>query len=133
LASIKLASSQAFERRQLASAVFAAADEGELDKAVRYIVENISGDIRMAEAAALAGMSETRFSRVFKRVSGRNFVDFVRKLRVAQACRLLRQTDMTVSTICFDVGFGNLSNFNRQFREEMGASPTEYRREVQHL
>jgi transcriptional regulator GlxA family with amidase domain len=48
-------------------------------------------------------------------------------LRVTQAYRLLRQTTCPVSDICFEVGFGNLSNFNRHFRVEMGMSPSEYR------
>lgn len=115
------------ERITLAGPLFAAANREELEPVVRYILDNMDGEVRMSEAARLAGMSETRFSRAFKRMSGHNFVDFMRKLRVAQACRLLRQTDLPVSAICFDVGFGNLSNFNRQFRAEVGVSPTTYR------
>lgn len=116
------------DRIVLAGPLFATAARAEFDAVVRYILHNIDGEVRMAEAARLANMSETRFSRAFKRMSGHNFVDFVRKLRVAQACRLLRQTEMSVSTICFDVGFGNLSNFNRQFRTETGVNPSTYRR-----
>ncbi|WP_278392964.1 AraC family transcriptional regulator [Sphingobium yanoikuyae] len=116
------------DRVTLAGPLFASASRVEFDPVVRYVLDNIDGEVRMAEAARLARMSETRFSRSFKRMSGHNFVDFVRKLRVAQACRLLRQTDMPVSSICFDVGFGNLSNFNRQFLAETGVSPSTYRR-----
>lgn len=116
------------ERVILAGPLFASAARAEFDAVVRYVLDNIDGEVRMSEAANLAKMSETRFSRTFKRMSGHNFVDFIRKLRVAQACRLLRQTDMPVSSICFDVGFGNLSNFNRQFLMEIGVSPSTYRR-----
>lgn len=115
------------DRVYLAGALFAAGGRAEFDTVVRYVLDNIEGEVRMAEAARMAGMNEATFSRAFKRMSGHNFVDFVRKLRVAQACRLLRQTDMPVSSICFDVGFGNLSNFNRQFRAETGTSPRAYR------
>jgi AraC-like DNA-binding protein/mannose-6-phosphate isomerase-like protein (cupin superfamily) len=120
----------AADRVLLSSPLFASAGEANFERVVRYIIDNIDRDVRMADAAKLVGLSETSFSRTFKRMAGRNFVDFVRKLRVAQACRLLRQTDQPVSTICYEVGFGNLSNFNRQFRVETRTSPTEYRREV---
>lgn len=115
-------------RVYLAGPLFAAGAKAEFDVVVRYVLDNIDSEVRMAEAARIAGMNEATFSRAFKRMSGHNFVDFVRRLRVAQACRLLRQTDMPVSSICFDVGFGNLSNFNRQFRAETGTSPRNYRR-----
>lgn len=118
------------ERRLLAGPMFAAPRRAEFDAVVRYVLDNIDRDVRMAEAARLAGLSEASFSRTFKRMAGRTFVDFVRKLRVAQACRLLRQTDMPVSSICFGVGFSNLSNFNRQFRAETGVSPSSYRRDA---
>jgi AraC-like DNA-binding protein len=98
-----------------------------VDRVLRYIFANISGEVRMTTAARLAGMTEPTFSRFFKRVSGRNFVSMVRTLRVTKACRLLRQTTCPISDICFEVGFGNLSNFNRHFRIEMGMSPSEYR------
>ena len=119
------------DRITLASPLFATETRAEFDAVVRYILDNIDGEVRMAEAARLADMSETRFSRAFKRMSGHNFVTFVCKLRVAQACRLLRQTEMPVSAICFDVGFGNLSNFNRKFLAETGVSPSIYRRNAQ--
>jgi AraC-like DNA-binding protein len=118
------------ERTLLAGPLFAAPRRAEFDAVVRYVLDNIDRDVRMAEAARLAGLSETNFSRTFKRMAGHTFVDFVRKLRVAQACRLLRQTDMPVSSICFGVGFSNLSNFNRQFRAETGVSPSTYRRDA---
>ncbi len=118
------------DRVYLAGPLFATGAGAEFDVVVRYVLDNIDGEVRMGEAARIAGMSETKFSRAFKGMSGHNFVDFVRKLRVAQACRLLRQTDIPVSSICFDVGFGNLSNFNRQFRAETGTSPRSYRRDT---
>ncbi|PTQ13508.1 AraC family transcriptional regulator [Sphingomonas oleivorans] len=127
-----LAHAPTSDRRVLASALFSPALDEEsaaiVDHVLKYIFANIDGEVRMAEGARLAGMSEPSFSRFFKRVSGHNFVVMVRKLRVAQACRLLRQTNLPISSICYDVGFGNLSNFNRQFRAEMAMSPSEYRR-----
>jgi AraC-like DNA-binding protein len=50
------------------------------------------------------------------------------RLRIAQACRLLVSTDLKVPRICDEVGYTNLSNFNRQFLTETGVTPREYRR-----
>jgi transcriptional regulator GlxA family with amidase domain len=72
-------------------------------------------------------MSEPGFSRFFKRTTGHGFIDLMRKLRVQRACRLLLQTRMSVADICFEVGYSNLSNFNRHFRYEMNLTPSEYR------
>ena len=99
-----------------------------VDDILGYIFTNIEGDIRLADAAARAGMSESGFSRYFRRASGQNFTDTVRKLRLAHACQLLEHSDATVAAICRRVGYKNLSNFNRQFRREHDVTPREYRK-----
>jgi AraC-like DNA-binding protein len=73
-------------------------------------------------------MTDSAFSRYFKRMSGQTFSDTVRKLRLAQACKLLEDSDLPVSAICYRVGYTNLSNFNRQFRAQHGITPSEFRR-----
>lgn len=98
-----------------------------VDAGLAYVVENLSDDIRMSEAARLAFMSEPTFSKHFKRACGMTFSQLVRRLRVANACRLLEQSDASVAAISTDVGYRNLANFNRQFRAETGVTPTEYR------
>jgi len=55
------------------------------------------------------------------------FPDMVRRLRIANACRLLDQTESSVATISAAVGYRNLANFNRQFRAETGHTPSAYR------
>lgn len=100
-----------------------------VDAGLAYVLENLSGDIRMAEAAKLALMSEPTFSKYFKKASGMTFSTLVRRLRIANACRLLQQTDTSVAEISLAVGYGNLANFNRQFLKETGLSPTAYRRQ----
>jgi AraC-like DNA-binding protein len=94
---------------------------------LQYILENFTGDIRMSEAARLAHMSEPTFSRYFKKASGHTFTEMVRGLRIANACRLLARTDSTIAAISQAVGYGNLANFNRQFRQVVGLTPREYR------
>ena len=73
-------------------------------------------------------MSESSFSRYFRRSASQSFSDTVRKLRLAHACQLLENTDEPISAICHRTGYQNLSNFNRQFRREYGITPGQYRR-----
>lgn len=98
-----------------------------VDAGLAYVLENLSGDIRLSEAARLAYMSEPSFSKYFKKASGMTFSDLVRRLRIANACRLLDSTDSSIADISAAVGYRNLANFNRQFRSETGYTPSAYR------
>jgi AraC-like DNA-binding protein len=107
-----------------------------LDEDVNRILRDVLGllasrshdDVRLSDAADLAGMTETSFSRFFKRNTGNTFTRHLSELRVSKACQLLTETDRAVTVICGDVGYDNLSNFNRVFRELRGMSPRQYRR-----
>lgn len=99
-----------------------------LQRALIYIFEHISSDIHLSEVAALAGMSESAFSRFFKKNTGNSFTDHVNKLRIWQACKLLAESDMAITDICFEVGYLNISNFNRTFLRHHKMTPSAYRR-----
>ncbi|MEB0045624.1 MULTISPECIES: AraC family transcriptional regulator [unclassified Pseudomonas] len=101
-----------------------------INKAFEYLLTELTGDIRLSVIAQRLDMSEPGFSRFFKRETGHGFIDLMRKLRVQRACRLLQQTQMSVAGICFEVGYENLSNFNRHFRIEMEQTPSDYRRDT---
>lgn len=96
--------------------------------AIDYILENLSADVRLSEAAYRAAMSESAFSRYFKSASGSTFTDMVRQLRLTRARWLLERTDERIASIASTVGYSNLSNFNRQFLRAYGMTPREYRR-----
>jgi AraC-like DNA-binding protein len=98
-----------------------------VQKIMQYILANIDGQVRMAEAARLTGMSEPTFCRFFKRNTGNNFVGYVRKLRIGAACKLLVESSLPITDICYEVGYQNVSNFNRHFRTEKGVTPSRYR------
>lgn len=126
------AAAPAAEHRTLAKAWLPPLDDqygGEIiDRVFSYMLDNLAGDVHMSVAADLIGMSDSAFSRYFKRMSGQTFSDTVRKLRLAQACKLLKDGDLPISSICHRVGYTNLSNFNRQFRAQHGITPSEFRR-----
>jgi len=96
--------------------------------AVDYIFANLGSGPRLSVAAGIAKMSESAFSRYFKNASGQTFSGMVTRLRLTQACRLLASTETAVAQIAQTVGYSNLSNFNRRFRDEYGLTPSEYRR-----
>lgn len=94
---------------------------------ISYIFENLSSEVRLSTAAGLAYMSEPTFSKYFKRCTGLTFSSMVKRLRVAHARRLLDSTDLPVSSIATKCGYKNISNFNRQFLEEVQMTPSQYR------
>jgi AraC-like DNA-binding protein len=98
-----------------------------INQAFDYLTRELCDDVRLSVIAAQVGMSEGGFSRFFKRMTGHGFIDLMRKLRIQRACRLLIQTERSVAQICFEVGYENVSNFNRHFRHEMNQTPSDYR------
>jgi AraC-like DNA-binding protein/mannose-6-phosphate isomerase-like protein (cupin superfamily) len=121
------------QRRYLAEGWFKPELDSEtaamVDIALEYLFTHHMGSARMSEAAELVGMSEAAFSKQFKRSTGQNFSDLLRKLRLAHARRLLERTEMPISEVCYESGFSNLSNFNRHFLRDSGQTPREYRRQ----
>lgn len=103
--------------------------ERRIDKVCSYVAENIAGRVTQPEAARVAGMSQSAFSLFFKRTLGRTFTDYVTELRVGRACQMLIETDESVAGIAFQVGFNNLSNFNRRFLGLKKVSPLTYRKQ----
>jgi AraC-like DNA-binding protein len=96
---------------------------------VDYITENCSQAFSMAELSKRVNMSESQFSRYFRRATGNTFTDFVNRLRIARACQLLMDTDRYITNVCYDSGFNNVANFNRRFLEIKGMTPKEFRRQ----
>lgn len=102
-------------------------------RAMEYVLDNFTQDIRLGHAASVAGMNESAFSRFFQRCSGNSFSDHITKLRLGRACKLLADTDEPITDICFEVGYANISNFNRSFRQHRGVTPSAYRRLARRL
>ena len=94
---------------------------------IDHILENFDVDLNTVDAADMAGMSLTTFGRNFSSVTGHSFVEFVNRVRIGQACGMLYASDDQVTSICFDVGFKNVANFNRHFLKIKGMTPSVYR------
>lgn len=119
------------ERRRLSRLAPGAAPADlppELDRAMRFIMENHAEDIGLGEVADHCGLAPQAFSRLFKRQTGHTFARYLVLTRVYAACTLLTQSHTAITDICFDVGFNNIANFNRQFFKVCGRTPSDYRR-----
>jgi AraC-like DNA-binding protein len=81
--------------------------------------------------AAVAHISPAHFSRSFRAVFGETPHRYLQRRRVERAMFMLRESDRTVTEICFDVGFMSLGTFSRTFRDIVGCSPSEYRGRAQ--
>ncbi len=77
--------------------------------------------------AAVACCSEAHFSRSFRACFGETPHRYLQRRRVERSMFLLRETDRSVTDICFDVGFTSLGTFSRTFREIVGETPSDYR------
>lgn len=77
--------------------------------------------------AAVAHLSEAHFIRTFRATFGETPHRYLQRRRVERSMFLLRETDRSVTGICFDVGFSSLGTFSRTFREIVGETPSDYR------
>ena len=101
-----------------------------IDTIVSRLTDNLAHPLSAADLAAELGMTESRFSRFFRRATGNTFTDFVNQVRVNRACQLLMESDRFITDICHEVGFNNVANFNRRFLNLKGMTPSEFRRQV---
>ena len=95
-------------------------------KVYEYIFKNFHKDISLNKVAELAHMNPAAFSRSFKRIHQKTFSRYLNEIRIGYACKLLTENKYPITTICFESGYNNLSNFNRQFRSITNRSPTEF-------
>ncbi|WP_321924083.1 AraC family transcriptional regulator [Paraburkholderia guartelaensis] len=98
-----------------------------INHVLAFIGKNLSQELRETELAELAGQSVSAFSRYFRRHTGVSFVRYVNQLRINLACQLLMSGELNITDICYQVGFNNLSNFNRQFLLLKEMSPSRWR------
>jgi len=103
------------------------ADRDRIDRICQYAAQNSAKPISLPQAAAAAHLSVPAFTRFFKKCTGKTFVEYLTELRVGSACRLLVETDRSVTEVCFAAGFNNVSTFNRRFLELKGLTPRAFR------
>jgi YesN/AraC family two-component response regulator len=96
-------------------------------KAKEYIREHHTEDLSLGQVAAAVHTSIFYFCKLFRKVTGTTFTEFVSRTRVERAKNLLLNPNLRISEIAYEVGFQSLTHFNRVFKKLIGESPTEYR------
>jgi len=103
-------------------------DRPRIDRTLDYIHKHYTTDIAMSDLAELAALSVSGLHRLFKRHTRLTVSEYIAQLRIGKACSLLVSTDKPISSIADEVGYTNLSHFNRQFLAIKKLTPREFRR-----
>lgn len=122
-----------FEQREILSNPIAGAlvfskNLEKVNKVYEYVFQNIHEGIKLEKAAALLNMAPSSFCRFFKKKTGLTFMEYVKRVRVGMAAKLLAESDKQITEICFESGYNNLANFNHYFKSIMGKTPSAYRK-----
>jgi AraC-like DNA-binding protein len=103
-------------------------DRPRIDRTLDFIHENYQSDISVVALADMAALSVSGFHRLFKRHTRLTVGEYITQLRIGKACALLVSSDRQIAAIADEVGYTNLSHFNRQFLAIKQLTPREFRR-----
>ena len=102
-----------------------------ISPALGFVHENYTSDINLADAAKVCHVSESYFSRSFKKLTGRSFSEYINFVRLANAKKLLISSALSVTEVGFASGFSSTSYFITKFRRFYGETPYSYRNKLQ--
>ena len=102
----------------------------ETERVIDYINSNYhNASLSLEDVCREVGLNRNKLSDILKKNVGMTFSSFVNEIRLKEACRLLIETDLQVVEISINIGFGNVSHFNKVFKQAYQKTPLEYRRE----
>ena len=101
-----------------------------ITKAKKFIEEHQSEDLSLADVAKAVNTSSFYFCKMFRKITGINFTDYLSRLRIERAKNLLLNPNLRISEIAYEVGFQSLTHFNRVFKRIVGQAPTAFRLEL---
>ena len=101
-------------------------------RAKQFIQEHQSDDLSLGQVAKAVNTSTFYFCKMFKKITGINFTDYLSRVRIEKAKNLLLNPNLRISEIAYEVGFQSLTHFNRVFKKIIGQSPTQYRGQLAH-
>lgn len=92
-----------------------------------YFMNHFREKIDLAQIASLVNMAEGSLCRFFKMQVGLTIFEYLNRIKVDFACKLLMNNEISITEVAFDSGFNNLSHFNKQFKQITSVTPKEYR------
>ena len=108
-------------------------DSTKIDIIYKHINSNFKNHISLEEIADKVSMTVPAFCRFFKKATGKTFTKMVNEYRVVHATKLLSESTMTITDVCFECGFNNFSHFNKLFNEFTGKSASAYRNKMKQI
>lgn len=102
-------------------------DKDHSNKVFEFIKNNLKNNIDVTAIADYAGISYSYVRKIVKDKSGKSVVDYINELRISEAKRLLKETNMNMSDIAINIGYNNYQSFNRFFQKYEGVTPGEFR------
>ncbi|HZF63109.1 MAG TPA: AraC family transcriptional regulator [Chitinophagaceae bacterium] len=102
-----------------------------LQKVFDYVLEHFKDDISIEDVAKISTMSPSGFCRYFKNRTKKNFTHFVNEIRIGYACKQLMKDNFSISYVCQESGFNNMTNFIKQFKRITKQTPYQFRRKHQ--
>jgi AraC-like DNA-binding protein len=108
-------------------------ESGPMQKALSFILQNFQQNIIIKDLLEITNMSNTSFYAAFKQTYRMPFKDYLLNIRVGYACKLLTEASQNISGIAYDSGFGNISNFNRQFKKIKGITPSQFQDQIKKI
>jgi AraC-like DNA-binding protein len=108
-------------------------EAGPMQKAMKYIFQNFQKSIRIDDLLKITNMSNTSFYATFKKTYRMPFKDYLLNIRIGYACKLLTDESQNISGIAYASGFGNISNFNRQFKKIKGITPSQFQEQIKKM
>lgn len=107
--------------------------DGVVQKAIHYMKEHVEEDISRESVAAYVSLNPAYLSRLFKKTTGQNLIDYLIKTKMNHAKQLFDSSAMTVSAIAQQVGYCNFSHFTKMFKKQFGVNPQDYRNVTKRL
>jgi AraC-like DNA-binding protein len=101
-------------------------EKDRMGRVVSFLTENFDEKIELEEVASIAFMTPNAFCRYFKKKTRKSFTQYLNEIRLRHACKLLIEGEIQITTVCYQSGFNTLTNFNRQFKNLMKVTPSEY-------
>lgn len=101
-----------------------------LHRIFNFVEQNYQNSCSLSELSKYTGYEYTYLSRYFKKYSGIYYNDYVNQYRISRACYLMHATQLTILAISEECGFRSYRSFNRNFKEQLGIAPAEYRKSI---
>lgn len=98
------------------------------DNVIKFMKEHYKQDIKLDDLASMTFLSRNYFCSCFKECTGMTVLEYIQKLRIEEACNLLKETDMKIIDIAEDIGYSDIKFFNKLFRKITGKTPSQYRK-----